>query len=340
MSATYRAIQAIAPGKLQAVDLAVAEPPPGHVRVRIEACGVCHSDAVTVEGGFPGLTYPRVPGHEAVGKIDALGSGVEPWRVGQRVGIGFLGGHCGICSRCRRGDFVNCERQPVSGVHSDGGYAEVMIAKANALAAIPDELSSVEAAPLLCAGLTTFNALRKSTARASDLVAIQGVGGLGHLGIQYARSMGFKVAAIARGAEKRDLALQLGAHHYIDSNTQDPSAELQRLGGARVILATAANNKSMSSLVGGLAPQGELIVAGAGGGEPMGINAIPLIFGERSIVGTLTGASIDGEDTLAFSALQGIRAMVETFPLAKAPEAYRRMMNNEARFRVVLVTGQ
>jgi D-arabinose 1-dehydrogenase-like Zn-dependent alcohol dehydrogenase len=216
----------------------------------------------------------------------------------------------------------------------------VMIAKANALAAIPDELSSVEAAPLLCAGLTTFNALRKSTARASDLVAIQGVGGLGHLGIQYARYMGFKVAAIARGAEKRDLALNLGAHHYIDSNTQDPSAELQRLGGARVILATAANNKSMSSLVGGLAPQGELIVAGAGGGEPMGINAIPLIFGERSIVGTLTGASIDGEDTLAFSALQGIRAMVETFPLAKAPEAYRRMMNNEARFRVVLVTGQ
>jgi D-arabinose 1-dehydrogenase-like Zn-dependent alcohol dehydrogenase len=340
MSATYRAFQAVAPGKLQAVNLLIAEPPPGHVRVRIEACGVCHSDAVTVEGGFPGLTYPRVPGHEAVGKIDALGSGVEPWRVGQRVGIGFLGGHCGICSRCRRGDFVNCERQPVSGVHSDGGYAEVMIAKANALVAIPDELSPVEAAPLLCAGLTTFNALRKSTARARDLVAIQGVGGLGHLGIQYARYMGFKVAAIARGADKRDLALKLGAHNYIDSNTQDPSAELQRLGGARVILATAANNKSMAALVGGLAPQGEMIIAGAGGGEPMGINAVPLIFGERSIVGTLTGHSIDGEDTLAFSALQGIRAMVETYPLAKAEEAYRRMMNNEARFRIVLVTGQ
>jgi D-arabinose 1-dehydrogenase-like Zn-dependent alcohol dehydrogenase len=340
MSATYIAIQAIAPGKLQAVNLPVAEPPPGHVRVRIEACGICHSDAVTVEGGFPGLTYPRVPGHEAIGRIDALGSGVEPWRVGQRVGIGFLGGHCGICSRCRRGDFVNCERQPVSGVHTDGGYAEVMIAKANALAAIPDELSPVEAAPLLCAGLTTFNALRKSNARAGDLVAIQGVGGLGHLGLQYARHMGFKVTAIARGAEKRDLALKLGAHYYIDSSTQNPAAELQRLGGARVILATAANNKSMSAIVGGLAPQGEMIVAGAGGGEPMAINAVSLIFGERSIVGTLTGHSIDSEDTLAFSALQGIRAMVETLPLAEAQEAYRRMMNNEARFRIVLVTGQ
>ena len=340
MGATYKAIQAIAPGKLQAVDLVVAEPPPGHVRVRIEACGICHTDAVTVEGGFPGLTYPRVPGHEAIGKIDALGRDVEPWRVGQRVGIGFFGGHCGVCSRCRHGDFVMCERQPVSGVHSDGGYAEVMIAKANALVAIPDELSPVEAAPLLCAGLTTFNALRKSKARASDLVAIQGVGGLGHLGIQYARHMGFKVAAIARGPGKRDLALKLGAHHYVDSSAQDPSAELQRLGGARVILATAANNQSMSALVSGLAPRGEMIVAGAGGKEPIGIKAVPLIFGERAIVGAVTGHSIDGEDALAFSVLQGIRAMVETFPLAKAEEAYRRMMNNEARFRIVLVTGQ
>src|SRR5882672_205635 len=300
MSATYKAFQAIAPGKLQAVELPMAEPPPGHVRVRVEACGVCHSDALTVEGGFPGLTYPRVPGHEAIGKIDALGSGVEQWRVGQRVGVGFLGGHCGVCSRCRRGDFVNCERQPISGIHTDGGYAEVMIAKANALAAIPDDLSPVDAAPLVCAGLTTFNALRKSKARAGDLVAIQGVGGLGHLGIQYAMRMGFKVAAIARGAEKRDLALKLGAHHYIDSSAQDPSAELQRLGGARVILATAANSQSMSALVGGLCPQGEMIVAGAGGNEPIGINPIPLIFGERSIAGTLTGQSIDCEDTLAF----------------------------------------
>jgi D-arabinose 1-dehydrogenase-like Zn-dependent alcohol dehydrogenase len=235
---------------------------------------------------------------------------------------------------------VNCERQPLSGIHSDGGYAERMIAKANALAAIPDELSPVDAAPLLCAGLTTFNALRKSQARAGDLVAVQGVGGLGHLGIQYATHMGFKVAAIARGAEKRDLAWKLGAHHYIDSSVQDPSAELQRLGGARVILATAANNQSMSALVAGLGPRGEMIVAGAGGNEPMGIAAVPLIFGERAIVGTLTGHSIDSEDTLAFSAQRGVRAMVETFPLARAQDAYRRMMNNEARFRVVLVTGQ
>jgi len=228
----------------------------------------------------------------------------------------------------------------MSGVHSDGGYAEMMIAKASALAAIPDELKPVEAAPLLCAGLTTFNGLRKSKARAGDLVAIQGIGGLGHLGIQFAKHMGFKVVAIARGPGKRDLAMKLGAHHYIDSSAQDPSAELQRLGGARVILATAANNQSMSSLVGGLAPQGEMIVAGAGGNEPMGINAVPLIFGERSIAGTLTGTPDDSEDTLAFSALQGIRSMVEAFPLHDAQEAYRRMMSNEARFRVVLVTGQ
>jgi propanol-preferring alcohol dehydrogenase len=339
MDTTYRAIQAIAPGKLQAIDLPISQPPSGHVRVRIEACGVCHTDAVTVEGGFPGSTYPRVPGHEVVGRIYALGPGVEEWRVGQRVGIGFLGGHCGVCPRCRRGDFVNCERQAVSGLHSDGGYAEIMIAKANALAAIPDELNSVEAAPLLCAGLTTFNALRKAQAHAGDLVAIQGVGGLGHLAIQYAKHMGFKVAAIARGADKRDLAMKLGAHHYVDSSTQDPAAELQRLGGARIILATAANSKSMSALVSGLGAQGELIIAGVGGDAPMEINAVPLIFGERSIVGTLTGRSIDGEDTLAFSVLQGIRAMVETFPLAEAQQAYRRMMNNEARFRVVLVTG-
>ena len=335
-----KAVQMSKPGgRLELVNRPIPEPGRAQVRIKVEACGVCHSDVATVEGGFPGLAYPRVPGHEAIGKIDALGKGVEQWRVGQRVGIGFLGGQCGVCSRCRRGDFVNCERQPISGVHTDGGYAEAMIARANALAAIPDELSPVEAAPLLCAGLTTFNALRKSKARAGDLVAIQGVGGLGHLGIQYATHMGFRVAAIARGAEKRDLARKLGAHHYIDSSAQDASAELQGLGGARVILATAANNQSMSALVGGLSPQGEMIVAGVGD-EPMGIDAVPLIFGERSIVGTLTGHSIDNEDTLAFSALQGIRAMVETFPLADAEQAYRRMMSNEARFRVVLVTGQ
>jgi D-arabinose 1-dehydrogenase-like Zn-dependent alcohol dehydrogenase len=340
VSTSYTAIQAIAPGKLRAVDLAVPEPPRGHVRVRVEACGICHSDALTIEGGFPGLSFPRVPGHEVVGKIEALASDVQQWRVGQRVGVGFLGGHCGVCTPCRRGAFVNCERQPVSGIHTDGGYAEVMIAKANALAAIPDGLNPVEAAPLLCAGLTTFNALRNSKARAGDLVAIQGVGGLGHLAIQYATRMGFRVAAIARGEGKRKLALQLGARHYVDSTTQDPAAELQRLGGTRVILATAANSKSISSLTGGLAPQGETIVAGFGGAEPISIDAASLILGERSVAGTLTGLSIDSEDTLAFSVLQGIRAMVETFPLVKAEEAYRRMSSNEARFRIVLVTGQ
>lgn len=340
MNDTYRAIQAIAPGELKAVELPLREPPPSHVRIRVEACGVCHSDAATVEGGFPGLSYPRVPGHEAIGRIEALGRGVERWKVGQRVGVGFLGGYCGTCSRCRRGDFVNCEHQPFSGVHTDGGYAEVMIAKANALTAVPDELTSVEGAPLLCAGLTTFNALRKSGARAGELVAIQGIGGLGHLAIQFARHMGLKVVAIARGSAKRDLARKLGAHQYIDSSAEPPSTVLQQLGGARAVIATAASSQSMSDLVGGLAPQGKLIVAGVGGDQPMAINAVPLIFGERTVLGTLTGTSIDGEDTLAFSTLAGIRPMIETFPLAEAPQAYKRMMSNEVRFRAVLVTGR
>jgi propanol-preferring alcohol dehydrogenase len=265
------------------VELRLADPPAGHVRIRVEACGICGSDALTVEGIFPGVTYPRVPGHEVIGTVDAIGTGVEQWHVGQRVGIGFLGGHCEICSRCRRGDFVNCERQPISGVHTDGGYAEVMIARANALAAIPEELSPIEAAPLLCAGLTTFNALRNTA--------------------------------------------------------QDPATELRQWGGAQAILATAANNKAMSALVDGLAPRGEMVVAGVGGDEPISVHAGHLVLGQRSIVGTLTGRSIDNEDTLAFSALQSIRAMVETFPLARAPEAYQRMMENAARFRIVLVTA-
>lgn len=339
MTKTYMAIQAVAPGRLEAVELRLTDPPAGHVRIRVEACGICGSDALTVEGTFPGVTYPRVPGHEVIGTVDAIGTGVEQWNVGQRVGIGFLGGHCEICSRCRRGDFVNCERQPISGVHTDGGYAEVMIARANALAAIPEGLSPIEAAPLLCAGLTTFNALRNMEARAGDLVAIQGVGGLGHLAIQYARHMGFRVVAIARGPEKGALALRLGAHDYIDSTAQDPATELRQWGGAQAILATAANNKAMSALVDGLAPRGEMVVAGVGGDEPISVHAGHLVLGQRSIVGTLTGRSIDNEDTLAFSALQSIRAMVETFPLARAPEAYQRMMENAARFRIVLVTA-
>src|SRR6266852_1208224 len=323
MSRTYKAVQATQPGKLEVVERTIVEPAFGQVRIRVEACGVCHSDALTVEGGFPGLTYPRVPGHEVIGKIEAVGPGVQGWKEGQRVGVGFMGGHCGHCESCRRGDFVNCKNQPISGVHSDGGYAERMIAQASGLAAIPDGLLPTEAAPLLCAGLTTFNGLRNSKARPGELVAIQGVGGLGHLGIQFARRMGFQVAAIARGAEKETLAKKLGAHHYIDAKVQEPVAALQALGGAHLILATAANSKSMSPLLGGLAPRGQLIVAGVGGDEPIEVNPVPLLFGTRSI-----------------SALKGIRPMIETVPLANAADAYGRMMRNEARFRIVLVTGQ
>jgi D-arabinose 1-dehydrogenase-like Zn-dependent alcohol dehydrogenase len=251
-----------------------------------------------------------------------------------------MGGHCGYCQRCRRGDFVNCQNQPISGTTTDGGYAEMMIAQASGLAAIPDDLLPIEAAPLLCAGLTTFNGLRNSNARPGDLVAIQGIGGLGHLGVQFARRMGFQVAAIARGSEKEGLAKELGADYYIDTNAQDPAAALQALGGARLILATAANSKAMSPLLGGLAPRGQLMVAGVGGDEPISVNPVPLLFGMRSIAGTMTGSSIDAEDTLSFSSQQNIRAMIETVPLVKAAEAYGRMMRNEARFRIVLVTGQ
>jgi D-arabinose 1-dehydrogenase-like Zn-dependent alcohol dehydrogenase len=339
MSRTYKAVQVTKPGKLEVVERAIVEPALGQVRIRVEACGVCHTDAYTVEGGFPGLMFPRVPGHEVIGKIEVLGVGVQGWKEGQRVGVGYMGGYCGHCERCRRGDFVNCQNQPISGCHSDGGYAEMMIAQAAGLVAIPDDLLSAEAAPLLCAGLTTFNGLRNSNARPGELVAIQGVGGLGHLGIQFARRMGFQVAAIARGPEKESLAKKLGAHHYIDSDAQDLVVALQALGGARLILATAANSKSMSPLLAGLAPRGQLVVAGAGGDEPISVNPVPLLFGMRSIAGTMTGSSIDAEDTLSFSSLQGVRAMIETVPLAKAAEAYGRMMRNEARFRIVLVTG-
>jgi propanol-preferring alcohol dehydrogenase len=337
MTRTYKAVQVTKPGTLELVERTVVEPVYGQVRIRIEACGVCHTDAYTVQGGFPGLTYPRVPGHEAIGTIETLGPGVQDWRIGQRVGVGYLGGHCGHCDHCRRGDFVNCRNQPISGVHSDGGYAELMIALSSGLVAIPDGLSSTDAAPLLCAGLTTFNGLRNSAARPGELVAIQGVGGLGHLAIQFARGMGFQVAAIARGSDKESLARKLGAHYYIDSTSQDPVTALQALGGARLILATAPNSKSMSPLLAGLAPRGQLIVAGAGGEEPIEVHPIPLLFGMRSIAGTMTGTSIDAEDTLSFSSQQGVRPMIEIVPLAKAAEAYGRMMRNEARFRVVLV---
>ncbi len=273
------------PGKLEVVERSIIEPDFGQVRIRVEACGVCHTDALTVEGGFPGLTYPRVPGHEVIGKIEALGSGVQGWKEGQRVGVGYMGGHC---ENCRRGDFVNCQNQPISGTSTDGGYAEMMIAQASGLVAIPGDLLSTEAAPLLCAGLTTFNGFRNSKARPGELVAIQGLGGLGHLGIQFARRMGFQVAAIARGPEKESLARKLGAHHYIDSNAQDPVAALQTLGGARLILATAANSKSMSPLLGGLATRGQLIVAGAGRARvlpPRRLQRKPVLYAARRPLG-------------------------------------------------------
>jgi alcohol dehydrogenase, propanol-preferring len=336
---TYRAMQVTEPGKFELVERAVTQPPAGKVRIRIEACGVCHSDVITVQSFFPGISYPRVPGHEAVGKIDALGEGVSGWAVGQRVGVGYLSGPCFRCEFCRRGDFVNCENQGVTGVSSDGGYADVMIAGERGLVAIPDELSSADAAPLLCAGVTTCNALRNSPARPGDLVAIQGVGGLGHLAIQFARGMGFRVVAIGRGADKASLAVRLGASHYIDAGTEDPGTALLKMGGARVILATAASNKAMGPLVDGLRPRGRLIVVGVGDDGPIEVSPTPLVFGSRSIEGALTGSTIDTADTLVFSVLENIRPMIETVPLENAADAYARMMRGDARFRIVLLTG-
>src|SRR5215471_8272068 len=324
---SYRAVQASKPGRLEVVERELTAPPPGKVRIRVEACGVCHSDVLTVEGLSPDIRYPRVPGHEVIGKIDALGEGVSGWKLGQRVGVGFLGGYCGRCTPCRRGDFVNCQNQPVSGVAGDGGYAEVMIADERALAAVPAELAPADAAPLLCAGVTTYNALRNSPARPGDLVAVQGIGGLGHLAVQFANRMGFRVAAIARGEKMQPLARQLGAHHYIDSQAGDPGAALQALGEA------------MSPLIGGLRARGRVIVVGVSS-DPIEVATAQLIFGTRAIEGSLTGSPLDSEDTLAFSALEGIRPRVETVPLEAAAEAYSKMMRSEARFRMVLVTGQ
>jgi len=335
MSNTYRAVQVTKPGHLEVVERKIVAPERGQVLIRIEACGICHSDAATVEGGFPGIIFPRVPGHEVAGKIDTVGEGVTDWKVGQRVGVGFLGGHCGKCRFCRKGDFVNCLHQAMSGIHYDGGYAEYMIAKESGLVEIPDELNSIEAAPLLCAGVTTFNALRKSGARPGDLVAIQGIGGLGHLGVQFAKHMGFKVAAVARGPEKASQAKRLGAHLYIDASAGDPAKALQALGGAQVILSTAPSSAAMSSLIPGLARGGKFIVAGAGS-EPIAVSPMDLLFGTRTIAGTLTGSAMDAEDTLNFSVLENIRASIETLPLEKAQEAYRRMMSGKANLRVVL----
>ena len=334
--ATMRAMQVPeAGGDFELVEREIPEPGRGEVRVRVEACGICHSDMFTKEGAFPGIQYPRVPGHEVAGTIDAVGEGVERWEIGRRVGVGWHGWHCGGCPSCKQGDFVTCAYQRVSGIAFDGGYADYMIAPVEALAAIPDALSAVEAAPLLCAGVTTYNALRNSGARAGDVVAIQGVGGLGHLAIQYAARMGFHTVALSRGSDKKALALELGAATYIDTEAQDPCAALQAIGGARVILATAPSAKLMSAIIEGLGVNGKLIVVGADP-KPIEVSPLQLLPGRRSISGHPSGAPVDSEDTMRFSGLKAIRAQVETYPLEQAAQAYARMMANEARFRVVL----
>jgi D-arabinose 1-dehydrogenase-like Zn-dependent alcohol dehydrogenase len=338
--AKMQAVQvASAGGPLELVEREIPEPAAGQVRVKVEACGICHSDSLTKEGHWPGLQFPRVPGHEIAGVVDQLGAGVEGWTLGQRVGVGWHGGHCGHCENCRHGDFVLCRNGLIPGISYDGGYAEYMVAPQEALARIPDDLSDIDAAPLLCAGITTFNALRNSGARAGDVVAILGIGGLGHLGVQFAHKMGFVTAAIARGQDKAPLAKQLGAHHYIDSETQNVADALQALGGARVILATATSGKAMSAALGGLGINGKLIAVGVSD-EPVQVSVTQFIMGRNSVQGWPSGTAADSQDTLAFSALSGVKPMTEEYPLSRAAEAYERMMSGKARFRVVLSPGR
>jgi D-arabinose 1-dehydrogenase-like Zn-dependent alcohol dehydrogenase len=331
-----KAAQVPKPGaEFQIVEREIPSPGAGQVRIKVQACGVCHSDLFTKEGAWPGIQYPRAPGHEVVGTIDELGAGVSGWTKGQRIGVGWHGGHDGTCRECRRGDFGNCRNLQVPGISYDGGYQEYMLAPVEALVPIPDSLGSTEAAPLLCAGITTFNALRHSGAFPGDLVAVQGIGGLGHLGIQFASKFGYNVAAIGRGPETAPLAKKLGANLYIDSAATNPAEALQRLGGARVILATAPSSKAMSALVDGLGPNGKLMVIGATP-DPIEVTPVQLISGSRTIQGWASGTAADSEDTLAFAELTGVRAMTETYPLEKAAEAYARMLSGKAQFRVVL----
>jgi D-arabinose 1-dehydrogenase-like Zn-dependent alcohol dehydrogenase len=337
--ATMRAVQVSSPGgDFELVEREVPEPGRGEVLVRVQACGLCHSDALAKEGHFPGVPYPIVPGHEIAGVIASVGEDVHGWEAGRRVGVGWFGGNCGYCEPCRRGDLIGCENMGIPGVTFDGGYADYVLVKASALASIPDELAAEDAAPLLCAGITTYNALRHSGAHGGDLVAILGVGGLGHLGIQFAARLGFDTVAIARGPEKEELARKLGARHYIDSRAQDPAAELTKLGGAKVILATAASAPAMTAAAGGLGRRGTLVVVGASP-EPVEVSPMLLIGGDRSVAGHASGTSKDSEDTLAFSVLSGVRPMIETRPLEEASAAYDKMMSGDARFRMVLTTG-
>jgi D-arabinose 1-dehydrogenase-like Zn-dependent alcohol dehydrogenase len=334
-----KAVQISKPGgNFEVVERPIPQPGRDQVRLKVEACGICHSDELVKEGYWPGIQYPRVPGHEIAGRIDAIGPDVTLWKPGQRVGVGWHGGHCFECEQCRRGDFVNCKFEKITAIHFDGGYQEYMIAPAEAVAAMPDDLPDDEAAPLLCAGITVFNALRNSGACAGDTVAVQGIGGLGHLGIQYARQMGFRTVAIGRGADKQPLATKLGAHEYIDNAAGDQAQALQKLGGANVVLATAPDSKSMSELVNGLSPNGTLLVVGAGM-EPLTVTPSQLIVGKRALKGWYSGTARDSEDTLNFSSLSGVRPMIERYPLEKAADAYEQMMSGKARFRVVLMMG-
>jgi D-arabinose 1-dehydrogenase-like Zn-dependent alcohol dehydrogenase len=333
---TMKVAQVPSPGAdFKIVEREIPEPGAGHVRIKVQACGVCHSDVLTKEGAWPGIQYPRVPGHEVAGVIDALGEGVSEWKKGQRVGVGWHGGHDNTCVSCRRGDFRNCLNLKIPGISYDGGYQEYMVAPVEALAPIPESLSDVDAAPLLCAGITTYNALRHSGAMPGDLVAVQGIGGLGHLGIQFASKFGYKVAAVGRGPENAALANKLGANVYIDSKATKAAEELQKLGGAQVILATAPSSKAMSELIDGLGPNGKLVVIGATF-DPIEVTPIQLITGSKTIQGWAAGTAADSEDTLRFAELSGVRPMIETYPLEKAAEAYARMMSGNAQFRVVL----
>jgi D-arabinose 1-dehydrogenase-like Zn-dependent alcohol dehydrogenase len=319
----------------QLVDREIPQPGPGQVRIKVQACGVCHSDLFTKEGLWPGIQYPRVPGHEVAGIIDELGAGVSGWKQGQRAGVGWHGGHDGTCLQCRRGDFRNCQNLKIAGISYDGGYQQYMVAPVEALTAIPENLSDVDAAPLLCAGITTYNALRHSGAMPGDLVAVLGIGGLGHLGIQFANKFGYKVAAVGRGSESAVLAKKLGASVYIDNKVNNAAEELQKLGGAQVILATAPSSKAMSEVIDGLGPNGKLMVVGAAM-EPIEVTPVQLINGSRTIQGWASGTPTDAEETLRFADLTGVRPMIETYPLEKAAEAYARMMSGNAQFRVVL----
>jgi D-arabinose 1-dehydrogenase-like Zn-dependent alcohol dehydrogenase len=326
-------------GDFEIVERDIPEPKPSQVRVKIDACGICHSDVLVKEGLWPGLQYPRVPGHEVAGRIDAVGNDVSQWTKGQRVGVGWHGGHCFVCDQCRRGDFAMCVKRKITGIDFDGGYAEYMIVGAEAVAAVPDDLPPEEVGPFMCAGVTVYNALRNSGARSGDLVAIHGIGGLGHLGVQYARQMGFRTAAIGRGKDKEALARKLGAHHYVDTDSGDGAAQLQKLGGAQAILATAPSGKAISALIEGLAPSGTLLIPAAPP-DPINAGAVPLIFGRRSITGVYSGTARDSQDTLEFSALTGVHPMIEKYPLSRVAEAYKQMESGRVRFRVVLMMGK